>query len=901
MSTPLYKYLKAAGTTKYVFPGAQEDINSSQQNPNYKVTFDKVVFLNIPRQDLANGILDFESSFQQSPSSQIPSTKPSYQGYGDEIIESLRNYVANHETTIRETRVNQNQYFYDNNLLKTTSEKIFWKWCKKLNIIDFEPAVPVEDYFDNLVDFNNQNGPGGNTDYFREYLWKEREVLNLNLLSASDNGPDATIVYTSQTNYKVGDFIKITGTDDPALDYDEILDAPYHEVTTVTTTTTLNDTVIIATTGVVTTTYTSPLPISNLNYHTLIQYIGEVQSVQNVQSSNRNYTQALTFVPEHEGATPTKLFRIHSDKNYRPGLIYPILPIQKQPEIVGAENFNNPIITNPENYPGDQYGHFDAVDYTYRTQSGDELRRSGNYYGISNGVTNVAPSLLYPDFDGANLDGLNVDFDPLHYSKMNIPGIEADNFNEFNSLRINNLPPKDFEFNAILWYYTVEDTTVEDGIVDRNLYGIEILENPNEEPVPYVDAVYMPRIPVYKKLTTTDEQDGTSYQFSLNLDILIDNDNLETTYDPNIIYDIYSFDLYNEAMRRLAETNDKFLEIISEFSTLRTEHHNILSLIYSQTQLSQINLRLQNLEDLLQIYSTLQIGASDSIVPVVDDSVSPPLVRLNSIDPAYGNIYTQNTSSMFNGSNGTIIQYNLTKPQGKSFASIINNDDQNIPVTSLPSNLKVLISDDLDFKQKVDFFFVANEATLNKKVDIYMNVFNSITNSVSEELLIGNIDLPVDLYPSLTENRSQTWSTFESIKPVDIMIQKISTDYLLEIYFDRKIFFNVDEQIVLNNFVINTTSGTITTFVDLEETNISAQYVVKQIDLTNNSLRIDLTGNANIEALEALVGSGVSIFDRLISSADIKLNTGKKITITRVNNSDSSLIEDRYLIEQSKI
>jgi hypothetical protein len=715
MSTPLYKYLKAAGTTKYVFPGAQEDINSSQQNPNYKITFDKVVFLNIPRQDVANSILDFENAFEQSPSSQIPSTKPSYQGYGDEIVESLRNYVANHETTLRETRVNQNQFFYDNNLLKTTSEKIFWKWCKKLNIIDFEPALPAEDYFDNLTEFENQNGPGGNTDYFREYLWKEREVLDLNLLSAADNGPDATIVYTSQTNYKVGDFIKITGTGDPALDYDEVTDSPYHEVTSVLTTTTLNDTVIIATTGVVTTTYTSPLPVSNLNYHTLIQYIGEVQAVQNVQSAHRNYTQALAFMPEHEGATPTKLFRIHSDKNYRPGLIYPILPIQKQPEIVGAENFNNPLITNPENYPGDHYGQFDSADFTYRTNSGDDLRRSGDYYGISSGVTNVSPTLAYPDFDGSNLDGMNLDFDPMHYSKMNIPGTEADNFNEFNGLRINNLPPQDFEFNAILWYYTVEDTTIEDGIVDRNLYGLEILDNPNNEPVPYVDAVYKPRIPTYKKLTTTEEQDGTSYQFTLNLDILIDNDNLEVTYDPDIIYDIYSFDLYNEAMRRLAETNDQFLQIIAEFSELRLEHQNLLSLIYSQTDIDQINLRLQNLEDLLQIYSTLQIGESDSIVPVIDNSVSPPLVRLNSVDPQYGQIIQQNTSSMFNGSNGTIIQYNVTKPQGKNFAVIINNDDQNIPVTALPSNLKILMSDDLDYKQRVDFYFLPSEATLNKK------------------------------------------------------------------------------------------------------------------------------------------------------------------------------------------
>lgn len=901
MSTPLYKYLKSNGATKFVFPGAQEDINASQQNPNYKITFDKVVFLNIPRQDVVNGVLDFESAFEQSASSQIPSIQPSYQGFGDNIIESLRNYVANYETTIRETRINQTEYFYDNNILKTSSEKIFWKWCKKLNIIEFEPALAVNDYFNNLSEFENKNGSSGNTDYFREYLWKEREINNLNILSVSDNGADTTIVYTSQTNYKIGDRIKITGTSDLALDYILVSDGPYHTITSVSTTTTLNDTIIISTSGATTNTFVTPLPISVLDYNQLIKYVGEVQSVQNVQSANRNYTQAMAFMPEHEGSTPTKLFRINSDLNYKPGLIYPILPVQKQPEIVGTENFNNPLITNPENYPGDHYGHFDNSDFTYRNSTGDNLRYSGDYYGISSGVNNITPSLTYPDFDGDTLDGLNLDFDPLHYSKMNIPGIEADNFNEFNGLRINDLPPQDFEFNAVLWYYTVEDTTVADGIVDRNLYGIEILENPNNEEVQYVNAIYKPRIPVYKKVTTNEIQDGTSYQFALNVDILIDNDNLETTYDPDVIYDLYSFDLYNEAMRRYAETNDQFLEIISEFSTLRLQHQNILSLIYSQTDIDSINLRLLNLEDLLQMYSTLQIGSSDSIIPVIDNSVSPPLVRLNSVDPIYGNILSHNTSAMFNGSNGSIIQYSITKPQGKSLAVIINNDDQNIPVVDLSSNLKILINSDLDYKQKVDFYFKPTSATLNKKTDIYMNVFNSTNNSISEELVISNIELPVDLYPSLLKNRSQTWNTFKSIKPTDVMIQKVSTDYFIELYFDRKIFFNIDETIVLTNFVLNTTPGNINTFVDLEETDISSQYIVKQINLTTNSLRIEVNGNVNIVTLEALIGSGVSIFDRLISSADIELNTGKKISITRIDSTDTSLVDNRYLIEDNKL
>ena len=40
-STPLYKKLKANGTSFYAFPGAAEDISAAYQNSNYKMYFSK--------------------------------------------------------------------------------------------------------------------------------------------------------------------------------------------------------------------------------------------------------------------------------------------------------------------------------------------------------------------------------------------------------------------------------------------------------------------------------------------------------------------------------------------------------------------------------------------------------------------------------------------------------------------------------------------------------------------------------------------------------------------------------------------------------------------------------------------------------------------------------------------
>ena len=110
MSTPLYKFLKQNGTSFYAFPSAAEKISAAYQNQNNKMYFSKYVLLNLPAQNLNVGTnstpiyFDFLNSagqgygFQQSVDATPPTT------FKEEIIESLRNYVANYEETIRNSR-----------------------------------------------------------------------------------------------------------------------------------------------------------------------------------------------------------------------------------------------------------------------------------------------------------------------------------------------------------------------------------------------------------------------------------------------------------------------------------------------------------------------------------------------------------------------------------------------------------------------------------------------------------------------------------------------------------------------------------------------------------------------------------------------------------------------------
>ena len=219
-STPLYKSLKPNGTSFYAFPSAAEDISASFQNPLYKMYFTKYVLVNFPKQNLISGTLskpiywDFDNAFSKSGIA-TPVTN-----FAEGTVESLRNYVANHECVLRESRLNSNEYNYKTESLETTSEKIFFKWCKKLNLIDFEPANKEDDYVGTLADFSANSLGQGATDFFTETLWKERSVDNYYGVyfyqSPSITYPNLfEVEFESQklTNFRVGDIVNLSGVE----------------------------------------------------------------------------------------------------------------------------------------------------------------------------------------------------------------------------------------------------------------------------------------------------------------------------------------------------------------------------------------------------------------------------------------------------------------------------------------------------------------------------------------------------------------------------------------------------------------------------------------------------------------------------------------------------------------
>jgi len=867
MSTPLYRALKQNGTTVYAFPGAEEDIN--QQAPNFKINFSKFVLLNLPKSQINSDTepkyWDIENVFYSSSNNETTD-------FGDKVVNSLRNYVANQEVVIRETKVDDNNFFYENSLLKTNTERLFWKWCRKLNIIDFELAIDGDEYFGDLDEFdsNDQN----DTEYFKEFLWKERETPQ-DSISSFYESPTVVgkleVEFEGSINYRVGDFVNFVDVEN--INFPEIV--KYAQVTSITVPSGTDGYKVIFDINYNGNEQTESNGYAQLVYDRLVQYIGEVQGNNNVVSQNTSYDQILAFLGDTAGSTPDILFRTTFDDNYKPSLQFPILNSQFQPEILGGENFNSPIVNNPTNYPGDQYAQYDNDDnlneYTYLSSTGDFNRKSGDYFGAFGNTNNAT-------FDSSNLDGLNVDFDTNHYVKMNILNNELRNFDEFNTEQINGQFPENFDFNAILWYYDVEDAN---GNISTNLYGISLIDNPDNDPTNPGD-----RFPKVRKLAANNDQDGTAYQFALNRYTKLTTEQPQPQFSNEFTNNLFGFNLYNEVMRRLITFNDSASRIISENKAIYDQVEGLRQLVYTNGDISNINSQIQNLTNLIRLYNTNQMVSSDTIEVEKDNSKSPPEIKLNSIEAGYKTITEINTINLYND-DGNIPQAILV-PNGKDFLVRIINDDNVDQTLPDEEKLNVYLNTDLAYKQKVDIIVDGSlESTENKRLDIFISYQEINATPVFKEVRLG-VDLPV--YFNASEQAQNTAYNWKNIDERVNSFQLNSDGETISINVNRTAGLLKGDTIILENVYLGTE----------DPISIDGQYLIDSIE-NGNTINVDFSQNANLNAyiVQEITDSNLSNGDTITtynSLGVMKFNKGYKISVVRVDELDSSSFEDRYLI-----
>lgn len=907
-STPLYKRLKDKGTTFIAFPGSSNDFNVYSFQDQYEMQVSKFVLLNIPSSSGSTLNLSKTTVLQPDNGINVYNFDPnnSYPTkYSEQLVESLRNYVANQDVCFRESRLSVNKDYYNPMERKNPTEMIFWKWARLNNIIDFEPAEHKIDWDKNLSDFDNPNASTTtHPDYFRKYLWKEREVRDYNCV-VSKVGSYPEVIINSYSKFKIGDEILFKSTYVNGISGSTVpseLGSSTHKITdiivgTEQTTLTLEGT------------YYSEVNdwtgVCYLNYHKLVQYIGDIQYNSKVRSSQQTFTEFAAAIPAHAGQSPSVLFETTRNTNYYPGLQLPILDEQIQDEIIGSENLSSPIRTNPNDYPGSYYGYFDTYDKTYKTSTGDAIRYSGEYYGIlknnNYGTSNDDYFEQLEDFNSNNIDGVSIDFNINHYYKSKQAGSTVTTFDEFNTISINDNPPADFEFNAILWYYSIHDTsdtTNSYSSVYTNLYGIEFLDNPDNDFGEYNDRIITPT----KKLVTNTYQDGYSYIYNLNLDFKVDNDMLPLRYDPTSIYNAFGFDIYNKVMSNYVLLTDQFRTIIGEFIKMNTEIVKLKSLLYSQTDINDIKNRLNNQENLLKMYKTNQFVDSSTVKISIDYTKNYPALSFNAVNVDYNEIYTMYTTEIANynlsmsGQTSTYSEKIVVPPAGKFMVNILN--DMVIERKGLV--LSVTLDRDLDFKQSVDFLIRPDISLYTNEMNINVMFYDGTPNPKVEKNIISLIDTPTDVLSY--KYTDPTGSTFNNAYYMD-----------LSTFIDR---FTTG---TTTNDLATHPSGSWTdnydyinmTTIDLKENLFYAgDYVyIESLYLqsggTDSKIFLDYSGLykilyiVGIQAVLDLDLSGKEI--HLRGTPKVHYYKGMKINVLRVDESNTSDVTHRYLVTKDFI
>ena len=616
-----------------------------------------------------------------------------------------------------------------------------------------------------------------------------------------------------------------------------------------------------------------------LQYNRLVQYIGEINVVSQVHTATKDETEVTAYIPHQAGSTPTVMWGITSDTNYYPSLELPLLASQIQTEIRGAEVLTSPIRQNPHDYPGYYFGQFDDPNKTYLASNGDKIRYSGDYYGIlrNNNVGLDADNYFerLSEFNSDWIDGMTLDFNLNHYLKMVITDSSVGfNFDEFNQLIVDGVQPKDFEYNAILWYYEVP---LNDGTTNtvNNLYGVTFLNNPDND-----DDIDPNHISTYDKLVQDEQHDGLSYVHVLNVSTSVDNDTSSLAFDPLTLNNTFGFDLYNNIMSNVAKLNESFVNIINEFVRMNTELNDVKSLVYSQTDIDLIKNKLKNMEDLLKLYATYQFVESETVK--IDENYSGvyPTLAFNVKGVEYSSVLSTTTDNIYNYIVAAQADYPVEVPDtNKLFLKITNVDITNY------GQLNILLNRDLQFKQSATIYIDTKDALYPNQLGIYINYDNGSVEGPTKTTFIDNVYLPIDIARYVSNNityattKYLSTSTFQNVNLVSSTGD--TNIYKTLLYMDSADIFGdpVNPQYVYVHDLIFLSGNTIL--------NKSGMYQIgtDTTDFNPIYIKIDLDSTG-------LTPVGIP---------KVYAYKGIKIDILRVDESPTSTLTNRYLIQKTFI
>lgn len=368
----------------------------------------------------------------------------------------------------------------------------------------------------------------------------------------------------------------------------------------------------------------------SLGYNSIVKYVGLV-SASNVRTDSfGTYNETYILVPTSHGQTDA-YFEIVEDDNYQHGMEIGDL----SENILGRASYTLP---HPDGLAFT--GYYDFVDssttigaYTmtadgnpgwWYTAEGFDPASANNAYltdtssYITSGVYNV--DLAYSGgSDDFSFRRSKVDCLSLVFDLDKLKGIYGDTELTYDKMAIQNAVNDNFNFNAVLIYYTVYNSTQED-VLGRNLLGILFLDAPSGSSQDI--GISGISIPSLEKIQSGPTGFGTSYSLRLNIktDNMVD-DTGATIVDMATSDQLYAEDWtaafanLNTAVNLLVQNTSVIQNISQEYIEVQTTQTQILNDLQAlQYQVNDIGKDIKGTENAIAMFA-------DGDDPLVESSI----------------------------------------------------------------------------------------------------------------------------------------------------------------------------------------------------------------------------------------------------------------------------------------
>lgn len=386
-------------------------------------------------------------------------------------------------------------------------------------------------------------------------------------------------------------------------------------------------------------------PETNSTYNRVVKYVGDIDVVNTLSSSENSYTEVYIHVPTNVGTTPHVLFKSVKDWNYKPSMtIANTLASPLDIEYLSGRHYNDShpfglslkafydlddasVSTQIKNTLTGTYSPGNWFTGTINNSYYTDNNGSNEYYVASDQFITKTLGLTTVEYQRSTLDGISIDFDLANY-KLASENPEIKVFSQFNDYVAN----RDFEFNAVLVYYDTYDPNNLDSTgnpIDfkTNLYGVLFLDKIQQSGLEFA----IPPITKYKP-DPLSKTNGNAFSFKLNLklDTSIEDAKVEKSIND---YSTFSLELFTDVLTKFTQLQTSFSNKLIELEALQQQVNSLKDLLINSVDSSEILTRVSNLETSL-IANQAIFSNTGELVAMIDNTNT----KINSIISGDSNI-----------------------------------------------------------------------------------------------------------------------------------------------------------------------------------------------------------------------------------------------------------------------